>query len=327
MTTLTLERRFEALTHLLARYHSLWSPLPFKHKTLPWESNHPELSAWLVALSDAEVDTLETNSEQLAHQLRRFLPPTAALLELCDLPRLSPTNSPQKLKGPTPGVPGRKWAQIESFAATLPEVSGPWIEWCAGKGHLARTISQLKHTPIQCLEWDLSLCTKGQAMATKELLPLTFSPTDVLQNPAIAPGSNLVALHACGDLHRALLHRGTEHRATSISYSPCCYHRTQSPAHSPLSQLGQRLLSFPFSAQDLRLAVHETVTAPTHDRRRRVQNSVWRLAFDELQRELRGVDHYKAQPSFRAGELSLSFPEFCLTLCEQSPVRGAAGRG
>ena len=317
MTTLTLQGRFEALTHLLARYHWAWSPLAFKHKTLPWEVSHPELSAWLVALSDAEVDILETDSQRLAHQLRRFLPPTASLLDLCDLPRLSPTCAPAALKPPPPGVPGRKWSQIESFAARLPEVSGPWIEWCAGKGHLARAISQLKDTPLQCLEWDLSLCAKGQAMAAKERLPLTFSPTDVLQSPALHPGSNVVALHACGDLHRALLHQGILHRATSISYSPCCYHRTTAPTYSPLSRLGQQLLSFPLSAEDLRLAVHETVTAPAHDQRKRVQNSVWRLAFDELQRDLGGVDHYKPLPSFRAGELSLPFEEFCAALCQQ----------
>ena len=43
------------------------------------------------------------------------------------------------------GVPGRKRAQIEAFAAHLPAAGLPLLEWCAGKGHLGRRLGVALH--------------------------------------------------------------------------------------------------------------------------------------------------------------------------------------
>lgn len=58
-------------------------------------------------------------------------------------------------------MPGRKQAQIEAFTACLPAHRGPYLEWCAGKGHLGRLVSLHRQAEVLSLELQAPLCEEG----------------------------------------------------------------------------------------------------------------------------------------------------------------------
>ncbi|WP_235015219.1 hypothetical protein [Oceanicoccus sp. KOV_DT_Chl] len=61
----------------------------------------------------------------------------------------------------------------------------------------------------------------------------------------------------------------------------------------------------------MHLAVQDPVTARRGERALREQERYWRLGFDLLQRELRGVDEYLNVPSSNSKLLRQDFPRFC----------------
>jgi hypothetical protein len=65
------------------------------------------------------------------------------------------------------------------------------------------------------------------------------------------------------------------------------------------------------NAEQMRLAVQETVTAPARVRALRIKANQWRLGFDALQRWLRNDDHYLPVPSHPTALMHGSFGEFC----------------
>jgi hypothetical protein len=71
------------------------------------------------------------------------------------------------------------------------------------------------------------------------------------------------------------------------------------------------------AADELHLAVQETVTSGRSRQRQRERESAWRLGFDALQRRLRGVDAYLPVPSAPRALLRGAFADF---------VRWAAAR-
>ena len=313
-----LQKRFESLTHLLGRGRTLWAPLPFKHRVLPWQREFPALASKLESLPDQTVSLLEQDFGLLRDFLNPFIEDASELWELCQFPATCPPHE----YSPTPpvAVPGRKWEQIRHFLYPPPKSRGPFIEWCSGKGHLARALCTTTGYEVRCLEHDPILCSKGELLAASEKVSVDFSCVDVLQDHPLNPRDRVLALHACGDLHRHLLKQAVSNPIDYVRYSPCCYHRSLSEHYTPLSQTGRNGPPLTLLTSDLRLAVHETITAPLHDRRKRVQNSAWRLGFDLLLRNLTGRREYTSLPSFRNGELSLTFPRFCEVLCHQLGV-------
>jgi hypothetical protein len=78
------------------------------------------------------------------------------------------------------------------------------------------------------------------------------------------------------------------------------------------------------SLEDLSLPLSETVTAGARVRRQRDESMARRLAFDLLQRELRGIDDYLPTPSLPVTWLEKSFPDYCrdLAALKQLPAVG-----
>jgi hypothetical protein len=66
--------------------------------------------------------------------------------------------------------------------------------------------------------------------------------------------------------------------------------------------------------EDLHTAVQESVTSPARVQRQRRRLQAWRLGFDHLQRELRGVDAYLHTPSRPLSVLHGGFAQFCREL-------------
>jgi hypothetical protein len=267
----------------------------------------------LRALCDADVDRLQ--GEPLGDSVLADWLPVAELRSLVELPALTEVDAGLPEAWAT-HVPGRKWRQIDAFVSRIASVSEkPLVEWCAGKGHLARALSRLHGVPVTALEWQASLCRAGQLLADRQDADMRFEIRDVMSDDAtrgLASPSHLLALHACGDLHARLLVTATE-QGHDLTLAPCCYHLTRDDSYRPFSRRGREWADehgLWLSRQDLRLAVQETVTAPRGVQRARERANAWRLGFDSLQRDIRGHDDYLPVPSLAYGRLPGSFEGF-----------------
>jgi len=312
--------RFGRLTALLAEWQPLWQPMPFQHRRLPWVEAFPALADTLQALDDAACARLQ--AEPFADSpLAEWLPVTelAALVALPELPADGTCLPPAWADH----MGGRKWRQVSAFVprlAALPETS--LIEWCAGKGHLARVLARHLDREVTGLEWQATLCRDGQALAERQGARVRLAQQDVLAADAarwLAPDTQVAALHACGDLHRRLIELAVE-QGSAITLAPCCYHRTADAHYRPLSQRGRELAAahgVSLTRDDLAMAVQETVTAPRHVRRHRERANAWRLGFDALQRQVRGHDAYLPVPSLAYGRMPENFAGFCRWAAER----------
>ena len=288
--------RRAGLERLLNAHDGLWRPAPFHVAEPAWCARYPDLAAHWLALSDARVAALADDNRALIAGVAEYIPALAELADLIALPRLTqplPLATPHSSRH----IPGRKQAQIEAFAGALGPVTGPVLEWCAGKGHLGRLLAGRWRQPVLSLELDAQLCAQGQALAERAGAVQSFRSGDALA-PATAPllaGRHAVALHACGELHLALLRGAVAQAAPALDLAPCCYYRIAQAEYRPLNPDAGLVLS----RDELHLAVTETATAGARDRRLRDQAQAWKLAFLEW-RASRGVDRgvtFKPVPS------------------------------
>lgn len=315
--------RFARLTALLAEWQDLWRPLPFVYRELPWPVPFHGLECRLLALDDAECERLQA-APFIDSPLSNWLPVShlAELVALDDMP------------GDEEGLPpswaahigGRKWRQIEAF---VPRVTlGPeqhLVEWCAGKGHLARTLARRHGLEVTALEWQAGLCDTGTRLAERQGAAVRLVHQDVMADGAgewLSPHTHVAALHACGDLHRRLIELSAEH-GSALTLAPCCYHRTAVERYRPLSRRGRQLAEahgLELARDDLAMAAQETVTAPRHVRQHREAANAWRLGFDALQRDVRGIDAYLPVPSLAYGQLPETFAGFCRWAAGQKDI-------
>ncbi|UUN89114.1 SAM-dependent methyltransferase [Pseudomonas extremorientalis] len=308
-----VEARFQALDAFLIEHQGLWKPRPFTHLHLPWETQHPELAQWLRQRSLDDAETCHNHPHdlpapapfaQLAAQAR-------ALSAVDKLPTQPLAPARHRLNV---DVPGRKWEQIEAFGSTLQFAQAPthWLDWCSGKGHLGRRLLQADQA-LTCLEYDPALIAAGQALSDHHGLPATHRLQDVMADVAIHAEHTPVALHACGDLHVRLLQLASAVGCKQLALAPCCYNRITADTYQPLSNAG-RASTLQLSIDDLGLPLSETVTAGKRVRLQRDTSMARRLGFDQLQRELRGLDEYLPTPSLPARWLDKSFADYCREL-------------
>ncbi len=162
MNARDVEARFQALDAFLIEHQGLWKPRPFTHRHLPWETEHPDLAAWLRQRSLADAETSHNQPHDLAApapfpQLAAQARHLSAVDQLPTQP-LAPARHRLNVD-----VPGRKWQQIEAFGAALQFAQTPthWLDWCAGKGYLGRRLLQADQA-LTCLEYDPALIAAGQ---------------------------------------------------------------------------------------------------------------------------------------------------------------------
>lgn len=271
----------------------------------------PQLTAELLALSDAQLAALEQDDQALLRRLAQHLPEVAEFAALCRIePRvvtpLNPISSHL-----TWSIPGRKWSQIEAFAAAVGPVRAPLLEWCGGKGHLGRLLGVQWQQPVTTLEHDAQLCDAGVALAQRARLEQRFEVIDVLA-PAVdthLPGHHAVALHACGELHRTLVRQAVEARLPAFDIAPCCYHLLfgRTDRYQPFTDMATLQLN----ADELRLSVTETVTSSARVVSQRDQEMAWKLGFDRLYRDLSGEHYYHPIKPVERGWLHEGFAGFC----------------
>ncbi|WP_420826984.1 methyltransferase [Aquipseudomonas campi] len=316
LTGSDLLTRFQALDDFLVAHQALWRPKPFTSLSLPWELDHPELAQWLRArsLEQAEASHNQPHLLDAPAPFPQLARTALQLSELGELPGITLASLPARY---SVDVPGRKWQQIEAFASRLHFRQPPshWLDWCAGKGHLGRLLAH-DGSALTCLEYDPQLVAAGQQLSARLQLPALHQQQDVLAADAankLLSEHSPVALHACGDLHVRLLQLASAKGCKQLAVAPCCYNRIQAAHYQPLSSPAQNS-TLQLSRDDLGLPLSETVTAGQRVRRQRDQSMAWRLAFDLLQRQLRGSDQYLPTPSLPVSWLAKDFADYCRDL-------------
>lgn len=308
-------QRWQRLNDWLVQHRELWQPAPFTDPGPAWTFKWPALEEQVASLSDSECQKLEDDPGTLAGMLGRELPSLQVFDELTSVvPLFSGTAQPFTLPEiRATDMPGRKRLQSGAFAAAIQPLGHDVLDWCCGKGHLARTLAPWCDGNVSGFEWNPALVDDGNHLAEKFGDAVTLHCQDVMAEELMMPkAAHSVALHACGDLHRRLMRRVAEGGKPRLSFSPCCYHLTEKPDYQPMSRrAGSGENRLQLSREDLRLAVQETVTAPQRVRQHTRQISRWRLGFDGLQRFVRGVNAYLPVPSHPPGLINGDFAGFC----------------
>lgn len=314
------QQAFDELTELLSRHRALWSESAFVRNELSWPSDYPGLHRELLALSDSDLQGVEGEQE-----LRRYLAPHLPDLKALECPVAAPTPCGwQASEDAALGVPGRKKSQIEGFVSALlgSEIglsrSSRVVDWCSGRGFLARAMHAVSGARILCLERDIQLHHSQLPGA------ISFLAHDVLEplHPSHLEESHLhTALHACGDLHLSMLRQAAGAQVPALACSPCCYHFTTERVYGGLSQQARSAGLHP-TRDELRLATAETATANSLDRELRHRELLWRVALDLHLRELRGVDAYSCTPSVRKSLLKTNFNIFAQSLVDALERKG-----
>lgn len=313
-----LQENFSRLDDLLARHDWLWRVPPFKQARPDWTACLPGLSGALLGLDEGQVAALSADHAALIDLIAQHVPQLAELRVLAELPVCSEAALVDYSPHLRWEIPGRKWAQIEAFARAVGDVQAPLLEWCGGKGHLGRVLSVQHGVGVSTLELDRELCEAGRVLAQRAQVAQRFIQGDVLA-PAVTAhlaGRHVVALHACGDLHRSLVRQATEHAVSAMDVAPCCYHLTAQIDYQPWSQ-GARLN---LMREDLRLAVTETVTSAPREVRLRDLEMAWKLGFDRLRRDVSGDDCYRPFKPISKPWLKLGFQGFCAVLAAREDV-------
>jgi len=319
-----LPQRFAALTELLQAGEIFWRQHAFQTLQLPWEVHFAQLSRDLRALTPAEVERLSRCERELQAFLAARVPLFAVLGDICRVGRFAvpplPDIEPRD-------IPGRKWQQLRHFAPCVPDNGLPLLEWCAGKAHLGRVLARERNVALAAVEYDEQLIRAGAKLAARERVTIDFHCADVLRaqtTELVRAQQNAVALHACGDLHAQLLRACAQRAAATVTLAPCCYQLMRDDSRYVLSRAAAAS-GLQLRRDDLRTAVHGTVTAAAGEVRRRRQLQAWRLGFDLLRRELLGDSGYLPTPSLPASVIAHGFEAFCRTLAAakqlELPVR------
>lgn len=323
--------RWQRLNQWLSAHQILWRPTPYTDPRPAWTVQHRDLACDIEGLSDSACEAFDDSPEQLAERLARFLPSLGERQSLVALPAMADQQATVAAstlpETRATDMPGRKRLQAGAFAAAVSPLTESVVDWCCGKGHLARTLAAQCPTPVTGWEWDDALVADGNRLARHFNDDVTLHRQDVMApDLTLSEGAHGVALHACGDLHRRLIRKVCEGGAARVSFSPCCYHLTATADYRPLAERVNGCKdTLALSRSELRLAVRETVTAPARVRAERSRIRSWRLGFDGLQRALRGIDDYLPVPSHPAWLAGEDFEAFCRWAAEKKGLVLPAG--
>lgn len=316
--TMKHRERFLELQSLLAAHDALWRPAPFRVRRPGWCDERPALAEAVLGLDAAALGRFADNPVACRAWLAPWLPVVDQLGGLSAVAALPSRPLPRCDPHFDWSIPGRKREQIEAFAAHRPLARAPLLEWCAGKGHLGRRVALAERLPVASLEIDPVLCADASRLAARAGVEQVVLCADAFDGSSRSHlrGRGVLALHACGELHRSLVRTADQDGACSYRIAPCCYARGAENGYRPLS----RAASLPLDTGALRLAVTETVTAPRHVRERLARDQAWKLGFLALREAIDGEVPRTFRP-VPAGWLSGDFAAFGEALGQREGVR------
>lgn len=306
-----------AIHAALEPLRAVWEPAAFHRLPVAWEADWPELARWTRSLS---LDAVEAYEDEIARVLDAPDAPRALLDWVRQCEALSALGVwPVRAEDAERqlGVKPRKNAQIEQFIdAVIDEVpdAEPLVDWCAGKGHLGRTLALRSGRAVRAVERDAALCVSGAALAGERGVPgLSFACADAMTaagQAALDGAAGAVALHACGQLTDALIGGVIDREIPWLAFAPCCYWRLgAAELHTPRSRAGHSL-DLHLDRALLRLACNEERTGSPSVRSERRRRMAWRLALGLLQQEARGTEDLEPLPEGVRPLLRLPFRRF-----------------
>ena len=306
-----LVERLRGLDGWLTQRAPLWTPRPFVTWRPAWWDDEPELAAWVQAVDEGTLGALEASSWADADLPARLASLAAEADALTSLAPLAAAASPPAARG----LKSRKGEQIGGFlSATEHALRGGdavVVEWCAGRGHLGRTLSERLDRRALLLERDPDLCAPARGVVERP--GVRHVCVDVLADAvhaALPAQAAFVGLHACGRLTDRMLDVALAHGAAAIAAAPCCAHRLfGAPHYAPRSALG-RVSALTLDPSALRLSVMDDVVVSPRQRARRQREHWLRVAVDLLAREATGDDVHFSFPSLGAAEVDLPLGDF-----------------
>jgi len=310
---------FARLDQLLTREQALWRLQPMQLTEIPWTD--AKLLSLLTQFSLEDCERID-QSPALQQQWFGEFWPALFTIDFLEPQRFQPRGLHPPFWLAT-DIGGRKWQQILLFAEAVGQSTLPVLEWCAGKGHLGRVLAQQFQCRVGSVEWQPSLCEQGAALAEKLQLSQHFVCRDVLQNPVgdlFTQRQQVVALHACGDLHRHLLQHAVAAQSQQVAVLPCCYHLQQAAEYQPMSTAAQQS-KLRLSKTELKLAVQGQVTAGERGRRLRQTEMLWRRAYQLWRAELTGDLHYQPLASVPKHWFSGEFRSFAMWAAAQHQLQ------
>jgi len=310
--------QFQKLDQILVNTRDYWQLLAFSQNELPW----PELLDKLTDLTSEKLLELEQNPDLSYDYFSDVIPQLPQLKKLTEIFSMvtKEVEFPFWLEA---GIKGRKLAQLKSFVAAVDETELPVLEWCAGKGHLGRMLAFKGTQKVHSVEIQPHLCEQGALLAKKYDMNIDFIQADVLKDDLsdqIQKKQHVVALHACGQLHQTLMRQAVSSNTQKLSLSPCCYHLMQDSDHYKAMSHEALESELNLSNDDLKLALQETVTAADRITQKRTLEVEWRLGFDQLMRDVTGINKYISVPSVSKSMFSTSFEAFCVWAAEKKSL-------
>lgn len=314
--------RFLELQSLLAAHQALWRPAPFRVRRPGWCDERPALAEAVLGLDAASLGRFADDPAACLAWLARWVPVIDRLVALSEVRELPSRSLPPCDPHFDWSIPGRKREQIEAFATCRSDVAVPLLEWCAGKGHLGRRVALAERVSVASLEIDPALCADAARLAHRAGVEQVVLCADALDGSTRSHirGRGVLALHACGELHRTLVRTADRDGARSYRIAPCCYAHGAENGYRPLSAAA----SLPLDAGALRLAVTETVTAPRRVRERLARDQAWKLGFIALREAIDGEVPRTFRPVPRPW-LSGDFAAFADALAQREGVRLPVG--
>lgn len=304
---------FTELGQLLSQTHSIWQPVAFYQAVPQLPNVLAGIEEQIFNLSAQDIESLHFEPSPLAGILQQKIPNIHDLLALSKLPMLAASPVPKVDPRFHLGIPGRKWQQVMDFSACLGLGNEAVLEYCAGKSHLGFYLEHSFGAQVSALEWQHELVEKAKHRAEKEHFRLQSHQVDVMSEACerhFIGASQVLALHACGDLHERMISLCITHKVPQLNLAPCCYHKRQSAEYLPYSVLGKQS-QLCLSKADLHTAVMETVTAGNTQIKQRKALQIMRLGFDLLQRDLLSSSEYLPLPSMPLSLSRVSFEDFC----------------
>ena len=316
--------RQQALDRVLSECRPLWHAQPFREIRPDWCRRWPALTDELLALDDGAQARLADDGEAAAALVACHVPEVAVLPELADVAAGRKGSFADRDRFRDRDIPGRKQAQRTAFVAAVHGPGLPVVDWCGGKGHLGRLLASHWKVPVTTLDIDPVLCADGEVLAARAGVAQDFVVVDVtLPGAPLDRGRHAVALHACGNLHRALVTRAAPSGLAALDVAPCCYHLGIEGNYRTLSGNLRTVVT----GDDARMAVTEAVTAAPRRVRQRDREMAWKLGFAAWRRLQDGSRQYRSFRPVPAAWSRGSFGEFMRLMAQREQLALPAARG